>query len=259
MTISPDACNPFVPGSGIMPDTFPGREKEQGIFQEQIQRLRTKARIPGDIIISAPRGNGKTALLDWLKKEIQDNHKKETDIKQITPNKIRDIGSLTKLLKAETIIDKIQKIAPLKTSVNIGIPETPININAAAEWEIVIGQATGKVLRFLNLAVAPEVSNNVHANKSGYPRSRLFHQFMTRAMVDELVVSKIRNLVKMTPFYAGSRRICRRLTEINLKTQPMSTATRQMLRERYQNNVDLLAEQTGLPLQEYWTDFQASR
>ena len=127
------------------------------------------------------------------------------------------------------------------------------------ERDVVSGQATEKILRFLNLDMAPEVPNNVHVNKSGYPRSRLFHKFITRVLMDELIVRKIKNLVKMTPFYAGSRRIYRRLIEVNLKAEPMSVATRRMLRERYQNDVALLSEQTGLPLQEYWTDFRAER
>ena len=60
----------------------------------------------------------------------------------------------------------------------------------------------------------------------------------------------------MTPFYAGSRRIYRKILEANLKKENMSLKTRQMLKEKFQDDVALLAEYTGLPVYQFWTDFQ---
>ena len=36
----------------------------------------------------------------------------------------------------------------------------------------------------------------------------------------------------------------------------MSSKTREMLKEKFQEDVALLAERTKLPVQKFWTDFQ---
>ena len=60
----------------------------------------------------------------------------------------------------------------------------------------------------------------------------------------------------MTPFYAGSRRIYRKILEVNLKKEEMAPQTRQILKEKFQDDVALLAEYTGLPVYEFWRDFR---
>ena len=124
------------------------------------------------------------------------------------------------------------------------------------EEDIVTGQAAAKILNFLNLASLPEDLGNIHENVSGYPKNRLLHRVTTRVMVDELIVRKVKNAIKATPLYAGSRRIYRKILEANLKKEEMATKTRQMLKEKFQEDVTLLAERTKLPVQKFWTDFQ---
>ena len=124
------------------------------------------------------------------------------------------------------------------------------------EEDIVSGQATEKVLDFLNLPSLPEIPADVHANATGYPRNRLLHRVTTRIIWDELIVGKIKNLIKMTPFHAGTKRVYRRIMEANLKKEEMVPQTRQMLKEKFQDDVALLAEYTGLPVYMFWTDFQ---
>ena len=123
------------------------------------------------------------------------------------------------------------------------------------EEDIVTGQATKKILDFLNLASVPEVLENLHTNTSGYPKSRLLHRVTTRILGDEILVRKIKDMFKMTPFYAGSRRIYRKILEVNLKKEEMVPETRQMLKAKFQDDVALLAEYTGLPVYEFWKDF----
>ena len=120
------------------------------------------------------------------------------------------------------------------------------------EEDIVTGQATSKVLDFLNLEPVQEAPDNVHVNVSGYPQNRVLHRLMT----DEVVVRKIKNVVKATPLYVWSKRIYRRVMESNLKKEAMSPKTRQMLKEKFQDDVALLEEYTGLPVKKFWTDFQ---
>lgn len=81
------------------------------------------------------------------------------------------------------------------------------------EEDIVTGKATGKIQYFLNLPSVQEIPADVHANISGYPQNRLLHWVMT----DELVVRKIKNMVKTTPLYARSKQVYRKIMEANLK------------------------------------------
>ena len=124
------------------------------------------------------------------------------------------------------------------------------------EEDIVTGQATKKILDFLDLDAVPELPENLHTNTSGYPKSRLVHRVTTRVLSDEMIVRKIKDVFKITPFYAGSKRIYRKILEANLKKEEMSLETRRKLRETFEANVSLLAEQTQLPVKQFWKDFQ---
>ena len=82
------------------------------------------------------------------------------------------------------------------------------------------------------------------------------HRVTTTVIWNELIVGKIKNALKMTPFHASSRRIYRKILEANLKKEEMAPKTRQMLKEKFQEDVTLLAERTKLPVQKFWTDFR---
>ena len=125
------------------------------------------------------------------------------------------------------------------------------------EEDIVTGRATKKILDFLNLYSVPEVMENIRTNTSGYPRNRLVHRVTTRILGDEILVRKIKDMFKMTPFYADSRRIYRKILEVNLKKEEMRPQTRRILKEKFQGDVALLAEYTGLPVYKFWTDFRS--
>ena len=120
------------------------------------------------------------------------------------------------------------------------------------EEDIVTGRATDKVLNFLNLDPLPKSSADIQANVSGYPKSRILHRLIT----DELVVRKIKNVIKATPLSIGSKRLFRKIMKANLKKEAMVPQTRLMLKQSFQDDVALLAEYTGLPVHKFWTDFQ---
>lgn len=120
------------------------------------------------------------------------------------------------------------------------------------EEDIVTGRATGKVLDFLNLEPFQEVSHDVHVNVSGFPRNWFLHRLMT----DEVVVRKVKNMVKATPLYARSKQIYRRVMESNLKKEAMSLETRERLKEAFREDVARLVEYTGLPVGQFWEDFK---
>ena len=124
------------------------------------------------------------------------------------------------------------------------------------EEDIVTGRATNKILDFLNLESLPQSLTTVHTNRSGYPKNRLLHRMTMGVLMDELIVRKVKNLIKMTPLYPGAKRIYRNIREMNLKKEDMSPKTREALKEKFQENVALLAKYTKIPVQEFWIDFQ---
>ena len=120
------------------------------------------------------------------------------------------------------------------------------------EEDIVTGRATGKILDFLGLDTFDKEPDNIHVNVSGYPKNRVLHRLMT----DELVVRRIKNVLKVTPLYRRSKWLYHKVMEANLKKEAMSPQTRQLLKEKFENDVTLLAEYTGLPVYEFWKDFR---
>ena len=123
------------------------------------------------------------------------------------------------------------------------------------ERDIVTGRAANMILDFLNLSRLPEKLTSIHVNASGYPKSRMMHRLKTRIFADELIGRKIKNLIKKTPFHANSKRLYRRILQTNLEKTDMKPETRAMLTDRFRDNVNLLADQTGLPVHQYWADF----
>ena len=120
------------------------------------------------------------------------------------------------------------------------------------EEDIVTGRATGKVLDFLNLEPFQAGPGDVHVNVSGYPQNRWLHRLMT----DEVVVRKIKNVVKATPLYGRAKRIYRRVMEGNLRREAMALETRRMLKGEFREDVARLVEYTGLPVGQFWEDFK---
>ena len=75
-------------------------------------------------------------------------------------------------------------------------------------------------------------------------------------MTDELVVRKVKDVIKATPLSAASKRLYRKMMKANLKKEEIAAETRQVLKEKFQDDVALLVDYTGLPVHKFWTDFQ---
>ena len=68
MSVSTE-LGPFQPGTGRRPPYLAGREEEQSLFRSHFEVLRRGGSAPAEILVYGPRGNGKTALLRWAKRE----------------------------------------------------------------------------------------------------------------------------------------------------------------------------------------------
>lgn len=66
-TTSPCAFGPFMPSTGCLPPYFAGREREQAKIKKRLDFLELGMAPPSALIFFGPRGNGKTALLNWTR------------------------------------------------------------------------------------------------------------------------------------------------------------------------------------------------
>ena len=87
------AVNPFVPGRGHIPPYLAGREAEQGKLLDLSAYLQIGRGAPRDVVLSGPRGNGKTTLLRWFRREVEASGR-DVDVVWLTPGEIPDLDRL---------------------------------------------------------------------------------------------------------------------------------------------------------------------
>ena len=63
--------SPFMPGQGKLPPHLAGREREPALIRRFLEVLARRGAPASDIAVYGPRGNGKTALLLWTRREAQ--------------------------------------------------------------------------------------------------------------------------------------------------------------------------------------------
>ena len=111
------AINPFVPGRGALPPYLAGREAEQREMWKLCHYVEARRGAPRDIVLSGPRGNGKTVLMRWFQREIEALDGK-IDVLWRTPSDFPDIDSL-----ATTLVPpgRFKSLLPDTLSLSIGI------------------------------------------------------------------------------------------------------------------------------------------
>ncbi len=96
--------NPFVPGQGAVPPFLAGREAEQRLINDRLDRLASKAQPSSFVILHGPRGNGKTALLEWAERQARSRKIRVIDIElgesEATGTEVRELWRISKWLKA---------------------------------------------------------------------------------------------------------------------------------------------------------------
>lgn len=109
------AFDPFRPGTGGLPPYLAGRETEQDLFRESLERLRRGISAPAEIILYGPRGNGKTALLRWVRRQVDADD--ALDVCWLTPAEVRDPDALARHLR---VTSRLDRLAPDGVSVAAG-------------------------------------------------------------------------------------------------------------------------------------------
>ena len=76
----------FTPGTGASPPALAGREREQALLSLCLSDLGGGRSPPHDVMLVGPRGNGKTALLNWFEGACR---KVRVDVARLAPSRVR--------------------------------------------------------------------------------------------------------------------------------------------------------------------------
>ena len=63
--------SPFQPGRGKLPPYLAGREREQALIRESLEAIAEQDAPASDIVLYGPRGNGKTVLIEWSRRQAE--------------------------------------------------------------------------------------------------------------------------------------------------------------------------------------------
>ena len=94
----------FTPGSGATPPALTGREPEQAVLSRCLADLAGGASPPHDVVLTGPRGNGKTVLLNWFRDACED---RKLDVVALTPDEIPHRAALVAALSPRTWMSKL--------------------------------------------------------------------------------------------------------------------------------------------------------
>ncbi len=73
----------FTPGDGATPPLLSGREEQQEVLAQCLSDLLTGKSPPHNVVLIGPRGNGKSVLLNWFKRECRAGE--AVDVAALTP------------------------------------------------------------------------------------------------------------------------------------------------------------------------------
>ena len=74
----------FTPGDGAVPPALTGREREEEVLTRCLADLAGGRAPPHNVVLTGPRGNGKTALLHWFQSACAEGGR-DVDLAHVTP------------------------------------------------------------------------------------------------------------------------------------------------------------------------------
>ena len=89
-------AGPFRPGRGRPPPYLAGREEEQDYLRMLLADLDRGRSAPSEVILDGPPGNGKTALLGWVREAARASTR--VDVETLTPSEFDSSAGLAELL-----------------------------------------------------------------------------------------------------------------------------------------------------------------
>ena len=125
-----DLTDLFTPGAGVVPPYLAGRKKEQAYFQTCVKSLKNRRPISRDLILYGPRGNGKTALLDYLQTRTLQKEASKLDILWVTPDEIETLAELSdRLTEDQQAVRKRFKSAEISGGVGFIQAKTEVDLS----------------------------------------------------------------------------------------------------------------------------------
>ena len=110
----------FAPGDGALPPALSGREQEQAVLSRCLSDLTGGSSPPHNVVLTGPRGNGKTVLLNWFEDACR---KASVAVARVAPSRVRtEQGLCNALLPAS----RLRRLLPVKWGIT-GMGK--------AEWE----------------------------------------------------------------------------------------------------------------------------
>ena len=103
----------FTPGAGAFPPALTGREGEQAVLTRMLATL-SRGQAPPHIVLTGPRGNGKTVLLQWFERACREAG--GVDVERIAPSEVRTGQALVDQLLPPT---GIRRLLPARISVGV--------------------------------------------------------------------------------------------------------------------------------------------
>ena len=96
----------FTPGDGATPPALTGREREEAVLMRCLADLLGGTSPPHNVVLTGPRGNGKTVLLDWFKRACRERAP-EVDVVTLTPDDIPTRDALIDVLAPPAAMAKL--------------------------------------------------------------------------------------------------------------------------------------------------------
>ena len=120
--MSADPPRLFVPGDGALPPALVGRSAEQAVLNRCLDDLARGVAPPHNVVLVGPRGNGKTALLNWFKTTCGERVS-GVDVLRLTPGEVADIQGL------------IDTVAPRRGIARLLPRKVGVASVGSAEWQ----------------------------------------------------------------------------------------------------------------------------
>ena len=96
----------FTPGDGATPPALTGREREEAVLTRCLADLLGGTSPPHNVVLTGPRGNGKTVLLNWFEGVCR-HHKTDVDVVNLTPDDIPSRDALIDVLSPPPVLAKL--------------------------------------------------------------------------------------------------------------------------------------------------------
>ena len=96
----------FTPGTGATPPALTGREREQAVLNRCLADLLGGTSPPHDVVLTGPRGTGKTVLLNWFERACR-GREPDVDVVKLTPDEIPTRDALIDVLAPQSGIAKL--------------------------------------------------------------------------------------------------------------------------------------------------------